>query len=138
MQKVTLRLEFDRVVQHECFKIYLLSRKKPQFVVELHGIHRRTVVAAIFNAFGGKLVPRKDCESQIRPRANRKVFKVIGVEIKVQKDVAERLCYLFQKMNNLHNPLKDDRELAKLFRNPSVERAERFIGLRKLMEDRPR
>jgi hypothetical protein len=137
MSKVTLRLEFDRIVQNECFKIFWLSKKKPKFIVELHGINRRIVVAALFNAFGGKLVPRKDCEGQIYARSNKKAFKVVGVEIKVQRDIAERLCYLFQKMNNLHNPLKDDEELAKLFKNPSVEKAERFIGLRKLMEDSP-
>jgi hypothetical protein len=127
--KITLRLEFDRRIKNEVARIKRVngatSSNDPKrlgvvtMVTELHGINRRTVVAAVFNLYRPKLVPRD---------------KLVGVEIVVSEDAARRIEYLFKKMATLPNPIPATPELAALVDQPtSLDAIEGFVGRIKLL-----
>jgi hypothetical protein len=132
---VTLRLEFDRVVQNELFRIYLIDGENVKFVDEVHGINRRTVAAAIFNSLNAKMVPRIDCEKRAfgYPRGKKKVA-LLGPEAIVSLEVAEKVSYLLGRMCRFQKRIKNDEELAGLLQDPTIDKVEGFLSIKKLLE----
>jgi len=88
----------------------------PLETIIIHGKSRQTIAAALLNNYPLKLV-------------------MWGAGLTVLVDAPERAFKILKTLKELKKPVRKSREFYRLLENPTLENIERFVAVRKLMEE---
>jgi hypothetical protein len=93
---------------------------KDVFEVEIHGPSRLQIAVAVLNNYAMKLQMLEGSPA---------------VVVETGRD-EERLFKALQKLQELASPVKQDADFQDLLKNPTVERLEAFLAVKKLLEEK--
>jgi len=89
---------------------------RPSGTIIIHGKSRQTIAAALLNNYPLKLV-----------------MWVRGLTILVE--APKRVFRVLKALQELEKPIRRDDEFYRLLENPTLENVERFVSVRRLMEE---